>query len=183
MPSTHEKSIEINVDDVRDLFREREFDPFADDVETIGSIARLAQLPHLVSQLRTVRLCVMVPAAAMARHTEADVQRAFRRYCDHAVAEARRKLAAMRWVGLRTLLVGIFFFGISLAASAAVGRLAFVPEPLRTLAVESLIVAGWVVIWGPLDTLVAGWWPQWEEERTFRALGKVPLSVRPVNAP
>jgi hypothetical protein len=85
----------------------------------------------------------------------------------------------MRWVGLRTLLVGIFFFGISLAASGAVGRLAFVPEALRTLAAESLIVAGWVVIWGPLDTLVAGWWPQWEEERTFRALGEVPLTVRP----
>jgi hypothetical protein len=183
MPPTHEKPIEINVADVRDLFRDREFDPFADDAETIGSIARLAQLPHLVSQLRTVRLCVTVPAAAMTQHTEADVRRAFRRYCNHAVVEARRKLAAMRWVGLRTLLVGIFFFGMSLAASAAIGRLAFVPEALRTLAAESLIVAGWVVIWGPLDTLVAGWWPQWEEERTFRALGKVPLTVRPLNAP
>ena len=83
----------------------------------------------------------------------------------------------MRWVGSRTFLVGLFFFGISLAASTAVGRLLFIPEALRTLAAESLIVAGWVVIWQPLDTLVQGWWPQWEEERTFRALAALPLSV------
>ena len=169
--------IEVRVNDVRDLFREREFDPFADDIESIGSIARIAQLPHLVSQLRTIRLRVLVPPSQFAPDTEESVRRAFARYCAHTIAEARRKLAAMRWVGVRTFLVGLVFFAISLAASAAVARWLLLPEWLRTLASESLIVAGWVVIWQPLDTLVQGWWPQWEEERTFKALSQIPLRV------
>jgi hypothetical protein len=177
------KQIEIELDDVHDLFAEHDFDPFADDVGTIPSIARLAQLPQVVSQLRTARLCVLLPARSVTPQTEAQVQRAYQRYCAHSIAEARRKLAAMRWVGLRTFLLGLVLFGVSLAASTSVGRLLFIPEALRTVIGESLIVAGWVVIWQPLDTLVQGWWPQWEEERTFRALSAVPLQVRPVNHP
>jgi hypothetical protein len=169
--------VTVKVNDVRELFREREFDPFEDDVETIGSIARMAQLPHLVSKLRELKLRVLVPAAGFTPQTEAQVKRALHRYAAHMIGDARRKLAAMRWVGVRTFLIGLTFFGISLAASAAVGRMLFIPEELRTLAAESLIVAGWVVIWQPLDTLVQGWWPQWEEERTFRAIGALPLRI------
>lgn len=167
----------IRVNDVRDLFRVHEFDPFSDDVETLGSIDAMAQLPHLVSQLKYVRLHVVVPAERFGAETEATVRRAFGRYCAYMIAESRRKLAAMRWVGIRTFFVGLFFFALSLAASTAVQRALFFPEPFRTLASESFIVAGWVVIWQPLDTLVQGWWPHWEEERTFRAISDIPLRV------
>jgi hypothetical protein len=172
--------VTVKVANVRDLFRDHEFDPFEDDVESVGSIAQMAQLPHLVEKLRELKLRVLVPAASFTPQTEGDVRRALRRYSAHMIAEARRKLAAMRWVGVRSFLVGLIFFGISLAASNAVGRMLFIPEGLRTLASESLIVAGWVVIWQPLDTLVQGWWPQWKEERTFRAIGALPLRVEPV---
>ncbi len=171
------KEVTVRVSDPHDLFRDHEFDPFADDVDAIGSIAQIAQLPHLASQLKDITLRVLIPANEMTPHTESDVRRAMRRYCDHAVAEARRKLAAMRWVGLRTFLRGLFIFAISLAASAGVQRLLFLPGGVRTLASESIIIAGWVVMWQPLDTLVQGWWPQWEEERTFRAISAIPLYV------
>ncbi len=169
--------VDVRVSDVRDLFRDREFDPFIDDSEMVGSIARMAKLSHLVSQLEKIRLRVLVPPAQLTPQTQASVQRALARYCDYAIAEGRRNLAALRWVGLRTSLVAIVFFAISLAASAAVQRWLLLPEGVRTLASEALIVAGWVVIWQPLDTLVQGWWPQWEEERTFRALSKIPVRV------
>jgi hypothetical protein len=177
MPAERSKEITVKVDDVRELFVRREFDPFADDADTIESIAAMAELPHLVESLRTMRLRVLVPAAILTPQSEGLVRRALSRYCEHKVAEVRRKAAAMRWVGLRTFLVGLTFFGVSLVASTAVARMLFIPEQLRALASESLIVAGWVVIWQPLDTLVQGWWPQWEQERTFRAIGALPLQV------
>lgn len=171
------KEITVKVDDLGDLFRERPFDPFADDVESIGSIAQIAQFPQVVSQLRDIRLRIVVPPAAYTPQTEASVRRAMQRYCAHMVAETRGKLAGMRWVGLRAFLVGVVFFALSLAASTATQRWQLLPEELRTLVSESLIVAGWVILWQPLDTLVQGWWPQWQEERTFRAIGEVPLRV------
>lgn len=174
MPPTE---VTVKVNDLRELFAEHAFDPFTDDAESVNSIAGIAQLPHLVSQLKELRLRVLVPARALTPQTETQVQRAMARYCSHALLQTRAKLAAMRWVGLRSFAIGFVFFGLSLAASAAVARTLFIPEELRTLASESLIVAGWVVIWQPLDTLVAGWWPQWQEERTFRALSAVPVRV------
>lgn len=176
MPSQRPTEVTVKVSDVRELFSERAFDPFSDD-EGIASIAGIAHLPHLVSQLNDLRLRVLVPASVLTPQTETLVQRALAQYCAHMIAQARAKLAAMRWVGIRTFAIGIVFFGLSLAASTAVARALFLPEGLRTLASESLIVAGWVVIWQPLDTLVQGWWPQWQEERTFRALSALPIRV------
>jgi hypothetical protein len=177
MTADRSTEVSIKVTDLRQLFAPHQFDPFADDVDVLESIAQLSQLPHLVSELRKIKLRVLVPAEKLTPQTESIVRRALGRYSAHMVAQAGRKLAAMRWVGLRTFLVGLVFFAISLAASQAVQRLLFIPEALRTLASESFIVAGWVVIWQPLDTLVQGWWPQWEEERTFRAIGAVPVRV------
>lgn len=176
MPSQRPTEVTVKVNDVRELFSEHAFDPFGDD-GGVKSIAGIAQLPHLVSQLKDLRLRVLVPASVLTPQTETLVRRALAQYCAHMIAQARAKLAAMRWVGLRTFAIGIVFFGLSLAASAAVARALFLPEGLRTLATESLIVAGWVVIWQPLDTLVQGWWPQWQEERTFRALSALPIRV------
>jgi len=168
----------VKANDVKDLFAERQFDPFDDDdVEAVTSISQMAQLPHLASKLHTIKLRVLLPASTLTPETEPQVRRALERYCGHMISETRRKLAAMQWVGLRTVFVGLAFFGLSLAASMAVTRTLWIPEGIRTLASESLIVAGWVVIWQPLDTLVQSWWPQWEEERTFRAIGAVPLRV------
>ncbi len=177
MQAERHREITVKVNDVRELFRQHDFDPFADESENLGSIAAMAQLPHLVSQLKRVRLRVLVPESTLTPQTQALVQRALSRYCAHTIAEARRKLAALRWVGARTFLIGLAFFAGSLAASAGVGRLLFIPEGLRTLASEGLIVAGWVLLWQPLDTLVQGWWPHWEEERTFKAISTVPLRV------
>jgi hypothetical protein len=171
--------VTIRVNDLRDLFREREFDPFTDDLDSVSSLAQLAQLPHLASKLKTAKLRILLPQEQIAPETEARAQRALERYCEHMVTEARRKLVAMRWVGLRGLFIGVLFFGLSLVASTAAQRLFWIPEDLRLLVSESLVVAGWVIMWQPLDTLVQGLWPHWEEERTFKAMSAVQLSVQP----
>jgi hypothetical protein len=171
--------VTIRAGDEADLFRERAFDPFADDVDGVSGIAAMASLPHLASNAGKLRIRVLLPPDKVKPETEARVNAALGRYCEHMVRHARRRLAALRWVGLRTLAVGLAVFGLSLAASTAVGRLLWIPDELRTLASESLIVAGWVVLWQPLDTLVQGWWPHWDEERTFKALARMHLTVQP----
>lgn len=174
--------IAIAVNDPRELFREREFDPFNDDIESVSSIARMAQLPHIARRLKGVTLRIVMPREVLAQFSEAAVRLALQKYCAHMIAEARRRLAAQRWVGLRTFAVGLVLFALSLAASTGVQRLLFIPEDLRTLASEALIVAGWVVLWQPLDTLVSGWWPIWEEERTFKSISEMRVTVQAADA-
>jgi hypothetical protein len=181
MQQSRSTEVTLQIKDPHDLFRERDFDPFTDEIDSVSSIARMAQLPHLVSKLKATKLRILLPREQITPQTEAQVRRALHRYCAHMVTEARRKLAAMRWVGVRTFCVGLVFFAISLTASTGVQRLLWIPEQLRVLASESLIVAGWVIMWQPLDTLVQGWWPYWEDERTFKAISAMPLSVHGID--
>src|SRR5579863_3050364 len=141
---TRPNEVTIKVNDIRELFAEHRFDPFADDDDTIPSIAQMAQLPNLVSSLDTVTLRVLVPASSLTPATEVQAQRALERYCRHMILETRQRLAAMRWVGLRSFAVGWFFFGLSLAAVAAIAKMLWIPADVRELASETLIVAGWV---------------------------------------
>lgn len=172
--------VTVKVNHLRDLFRERDFDPFADEVDSVSSIAKMAQLPHLVSELKTLRLRILAPREQITPQTEACLRRALGRYCAHMITDARRKLTAMRWVGTRALVIGLGLFAMSLAAATGVQRLLWLPEGLRLLTSESLVVAGWVLMWQPLDTLVSGWWPQWQEERTFKAISTMPITVHAI---
>src|SRR5690348_3275902 len=110
------REITLALDDVSDLFRERDFNPFTDDPNTIRSLAAMAQTPNLVAGLSKSTLHVVLPAEKISPDTEQRLQRAMQRYCVHMVADVRRRLAALRWVGLRTSVVGISFFALSLIA-------------------------------------------------------------------
>jgi hypothetical protein len=103
------------------------------------------------------------------------------RYCAHKVGEAKVRLIAWRRTASRAFLVGFGFFVLSLAATAAVKHIAFLPEEIQTIASETLIIAGWIFMWQPLDDLIQGWWPIWEQARTFKAIGAMPLVVEGVD--
>jgi hypothetical protein len=76
-----------------------------------------------------------------------------------------------------TVMLALGFFAVSLLATAGVRQIDFLPEEVQTLAGQTLIIAGWVFMWQPLDDLLHGWWPIRERERIFRAISAMRLVV------
>jgi hypothetical protein len=70
MPPLRSTEVTVKVNDVRELFREREFDPFRDDAADLGSIARMAQLPHLVAKLNASKLRILLPEQSLTPETK-----------------------------------------------------------------------------------------------------------------
>jgi hypothetical protein len=50
----------IHARELRELFSEREFDPFVDDADALSSIAQVARFPNVTSSLEKMRLRVFV---------------------------------------------------------------------------------------------------------------------------
>jgi hypothetical protein len=169
--------LKIHARELRELFSEREFDPFVDDEDTLGSIAQIARFPNLTSSPGKVRLRVVLPPEEVSPQTQTRVERAIARYCSHKIAEAGFQMTEWRHGAVSTFLWGLTFFALSLLLTAGLQHTNFLPDAIRTLAVETLVIAGWVIMWQPMDTLILGWVPIRQQVRTFRAIGSMLATI------
>ena len=182
-PTHNDPPIELTIHarELRELFAEHEFDPFVDDPNALQSIAQIARFPHLTSSLGKMRIRVILPSQDVSPQTQTRVERAIARYCSHKIAEARIQMVEWRRGAVSTFLWGLAFFALSLLVTAGLQHTEFLPDAIRTLAIETLVIAGWVIMWQPMDTLILGWLPIRQQERTFRAIGSMPTTVEAAN--
>lgn len=166
---------------LRELFSEREFDPFVDDAGALQSIPQIAQFPNITSSLAKMRLRIMLPADEVSTQTQPIVERAIARYCSHKLAELELQMEEWRHEAFSTFLWGLGFFAVSLLLTAGIEHTGFLPDAIRTLAVETLVIAGWVIMWQPMDTLILGWLPIRRQERTFRAMASMRTTIEAAN--
>jgi hypothetical protein len=171
----------VHARELRELFSEREFDPFVDDAHALASIAQISRFPNVTPSLERMRLRILLPSAEVSPQTQTRVERAISRYCSHKIAEARLQMAEWRHGALSTFVWGLAFFALSLLLTAGVQHTDFLPDAIRTLVVETLVIAGWVIMWQPMDTLILGWLPIRQQERTFRAIALMRTTIEAAN--
>jgi hypothetical protein len=83
--------------------------------------------------------------------------------------------------GRASLLVGTLFLiacilGANLIAQYGSGT---VTDVVR----ESLIIAGWVAMWRPLDIILYDWWPVLGERRLYERLSEAEVEITSVVKP
>ena len=163
IPSTCEV-IEVRVAELRQLFNaidpspfhDRDLDPKADDFITgwAGNVRSSATLALLVHAERPPE---EPDAAEILRDA---VHQHFQRKAD----ATRLRLRALFHRGRISLVIGVVFLGMMswlanmLPAMADGGDFRFI---LR----ESLVIAGWVAMWRPMEVFLYDWWPIREERK------------------
>jgi hypothetical protein len=172
---TEAPAIQVRIHELRQLFnsidpspfRERDLDP--DCEEFIVSWAR--ELPPDRELRLEIRIEREQPPAALAAEVAPAVRSHFARAAGlqdlrrrRIVREGRLHLA----IGLVTLVATI-----SAAALVPVETLGTAGEILR----ESLIIAGWVVMWHPLEVLLYGIWPVVRERRLLERLARADVRL------
>ncbi|HEY3676291.1 MAG TPA: hypothetical protein VGK84_09890, partial [Candidatus Tumulicola sp.] len=111
--SSSSTELTVRVPNLRDLFSEREFDPFADDADALQSIPQITRFPNLTSDLATMQLRILLPSEEVSSQTQARVEFAIQRYCSHKLAELRFEMEGWRREALSAFLWGFAFFAIS----------------------------------------------------------------------
>ena len=159
-----------------ELFSEREFDPFQDDSGTLWSVAQIPSFSSL-NDLAKTRLRIVLPAEEVSPSSRTRIERALTRYCSHKILAAGLEMRAWRRGAFSKFLWSLGFFAISLALVAGVQHASWLAEEIRTLITETLVVAGWIILWQPMDDLIEGWVPIREQDRVYRAIASMPVTV------
>jgi hypothetical protein len=165
--------LELRLGDLRQLFnsmdpapfRERDLDPKATDY--IVDWATEAPADHalaLVVHLGT-------PAADAALTGDA-----VREYFQGRAAAKRRELSKLFKVGRISLVIGLAFLGVAIAAGETLAGL-ISKESYAWLVKESLVIGGWVALWRPLEIFLYDWWPLRAQAKLYDRLGRMQVSV------
>jgi hypothetical protein len=146
-------------------FRERDLDPKA--TEYIVDWA--TEAPAGAALAMVVHLGTCTPDAEL-------IGDAVREYFQRRAVAKRRELSKLFRVGRISLVIGLAFLGLAIAAGEALAGM-ISKEGYAWLAKESLVIGGWVALWRPLEIFLYDWWPLRAQAKLYDRLGRMRVSV------
>jgi hypothetical protein len=167
--------IEVHVAELKQLFNAMDPAPFRGDLDPAAEefiVGWARELP-LDAPLALVVYLDRPPGLP---EEPAILREATREFFAARAATTRRRLRQLLRVGRTSLLIGILFLGLMVAAGDVVAavlqgwRLA---EILR----ESFLIGGWVAMWRPLEIFLYDWWPIRSEARLYDRLSAMPVRI------
>lgn len=151
----------LSLAEARYLFEAPALDPMAGShlgqsgVDMVLQRLKRQKLPRETPLALSIRL----PTAQAGADSEAQLQAALSAYTAAQIASEEDGLKLLRRETGQSLRVGGLFLAVCLTLSALVDLFTFLPPFAQTLLRESLVIAGWVGLWHPLDLLLYSWWP------------------------
>lgn len=172
-----EATIELRLGRVAQLFNS--FDPAPFRERDLDKDAK----QHIVAYAREIpagqalKIVVHLPRSEMESPRAAEIEPAIRNHFDNEIKAENSALRELTHDGRRALAVGLFILAASLACIYLVST--YVPFPnLARLAEDSLIILGWVGVWGPLEILVYDRVPLIRRRRLYRRLASASVELR-----
>src|SRR5688572_26118668 len=94
----------------------------------------------------------------------------FARLADHRSLTLNRLFAR----GRASLGIGLLFLAAMLLLAEAVSR---IQSPIAPLLRESLLIAGWVAMWRPMEIFLYDWWPIRSDRKLYERLAAMPVEI------
>jgi hypothetical protein len=168
--------IEVRVAELRQLFNaidpspfhERDLDPSADEFIVGWS----KDLPHDAP----LGLLVHLDRAAGMTDEAAVLRDAIHEFFARKAEASRRNLRELLRRGRTSLAIGLAV----LALATGIGDLLagyFKESGLAAILRESLVIGGWVAMWGPMEIFLYAWWPIRADARLFDRLSAMPVRI------
>lgn len=104
------------------------------------------------------------------------VQQAIHNYFSNKTQLNRMEFKRLMKQGRTSLLIGITFLAACLLMSQFIAPLA--GKALHGLARESLLIAGWVALWKPMEIYLYDWWPLRRRGAILKKMSLMPVELR-----
>ena len=156
MTAPQSDSIEIVLDDPRELFVAPQPDPFAGRFQTHSGVEQLLSALALDRAQRRYRQNIifrMPPGSGVVGREQAFMS-ALEGYCAQRIAELDLETKRLQSNGRHALWRGLAFLAMCLALSGTLSSATFMPPFVHRLLAEGFVIAGWVGLWRPIELLL-----------------------------
>jgi hypothetical protein len=176
MAGTRTHEITLHLDDIRELFRAPEIDPFA------GRSHAESGMDRMVLQLRArprgaVRARIVLPPSQLAPDLESRCREALQHYCDTRIEQLMDQSVSLRREGYATLARGSVFLAACILGAQLAAEPIHLPAILARFLNEGFVIAGWVALWYPLDALLYLRWPVHRDRQLYEVLKTMEMNI------
>lgn len=169
----------LHLQDITHLFEEPNITPFSDYYQPYSF---KTGMDYIVGELyanpgtKRIKLTVLLPDYQISPDLLDRTYRAIEKYSIAWMRDAEQDMAKIRYRGIRAAAAGVF--GLLVLFSVAVwleGLGGFVESVIA----NGLYVAGWVLLWRPIESLIYDIWEFNLERRAYQALCHIDLEIQP----
>ncbi|MFZ8934363.1 MAG: hypothetical protein ACO20H_07470 [Bacteriovoracaceae bacterium] len=167
--------IEIRVAKLRQLFDERDPNPFTEKDLDDDAVDYILSSVQEVGIKKVGKIRVLT-SDIINDESSSIIQEAFKDYFHYREVIARKKLRAVINIGFKSLLIGIIFLmGATYISSAFKWPASdnFIWHFLK----EGLILLGWVSMWKPINIFLYEWWPLIDLRDAFIFLKEIKVDI------
>ena len=168
--------LELYLTDARQLFNSMDPAPFRERDLDPKAAAYIIDWAREAPSGRSLSLIVHLGRESAAADDAAMVSEAVHEYFRRRAIATRHQLRQLFRVGRISLLIGIAFLGVAVAAGEFLAGLVR-EKSYAWLLKESLVIGGWVALWRPLEIFLYDWWPILAEARLYDRLSEMDVRV------
>ena len=169
--------IEIHLRDISQLFNSMDPSPFHEkdlDHDAEEFIVSWVQEYH---RHDPVSLAIHLEQCPQARELKHQVEHAVHNYFGYRAKLNRLEFKRLMKQGRLSLAIGLFFLAACLLSSEVISALA--SGTLPKLMTESLMIAGTVAMWRPMEIYLYEWWPLRRRGQLFEKMSRMQVEIEP----
>jgi len=175
-PKLSAHKIELNLREVGQLFNTMDPAPFSDkDLDSDAEEFILSWVGEFPLD-EPVALVVHLAEFPAGEHPQTAVEQGVHHYFAYRARLNQMELRRLFSDGRKSLLIGLAFLSACLVTSHGISDA--VTGTFRSIARESLTIAGWVAMWRPMQIYLYDWWPLRRRGRLFQKLSRMHVDVR-----
>ena len=168
--------IEIRIRNLNQMFDSRDPSPFlAQDLDDDAQQYVVASAQEFSARL-PLALVIHVSEPVESPEHARDAGEAIREHFTRQSGFTSLRLKELLHDGWISLMIGLAFLSVALAASAALLKWAADSTAIDVFR-EGLIICGWVAMWRPIQIFLYDWWPILGDRRLFDRLSRMPVQI------
>lgn len=172
-------TITLQLPDLDALFETPQISPFSEqyhDYSYTSGIEFIAAELHTNTAYSQVRALLVLPHSQIEPGLEARVQAAIGRYARARLLAIEHEVQALRGRGRRSLRLALALIPLGLFIGLAYLSASSENLPLQLIS-QGLAIAGWVVLWGPLEALFFDRWEYRLDRKIYRLLLEIDVQI------
>jgi hypothetical protein len=174
-------TLRLRLSDLRQLFNSMDPAPFRERDLDITAAAYIVDWARETAAGPALSLAVEVEGRLTSAEETRLLQSAVGDFFRRRAAAKRREVRQLFRIGRISLVIGLAFVGLAIAAAESMTSWSSVERYAR-LAEESLVIGAWVALWRPMEIFLYDWWPMIKDARLYDRLSRLGVSVQAASA-
>lgn len=174
--------VRIRLESLDFLFKNPAIDPFSGSYDGLSGMDQLELAMKRYWSRDTpdvTALELVVPSAQATDERQKATQQAIIGWCDAQIAVTRNLLSVMGKERRRAWQIGGLFFAACFAVATGLETIPALSGLGGTLISETIIIAGWVGVWHPLDLSLYAWWPHNFRQQSLQRIRRLDVKLLP----